>query len=211
MSGSIILLGDSIFDNAIYVPGEPCVTEQLRELVPGDVEVQMLPVDGNFVVDVSTQLEKLPEQATHLFVSVGGNDALSHYASIKNDFRSSEELLTKWTEVKSDFRGQYRAMLERVTSMNRQTAVCTIYDAVPMIESFAITALSFFNDVIISERADRGLPIIDLRKVCPDNADYSVLSPIEPSCKGGVKIASALMRVFREHDFTNSVTTIYNH
>ena len=51
MSGSIILLGDSIFDNAIYVPGEPCVTEQLRELVPGDVEVQMLAVDGNFVVD----------------------------------------------------------------------------------------------------------------------------------------------------------------
>ncbi len=49
MSSSVILLGDSIFDNAAYVPGEPCVTEQLQELVPADVNVRMLAVDGDCI------------------------------------------------------------------------------------------------------------------------------------------------------------------
>ena len=32
--GHVILLGDSIFDNARYVPGGPSVIEQLRRALP---------------------------------------------------------------------------------------------------------------------------------------------------------------------------------
>ena len=81
MAGHIILLGDSIFDNASYVVDQPCVTEQLRALVPEGTGVSMLAVDGDYIRDVKNQVKQLPEIATHLFVSVGGNDALGHYGT----------------------------------------------------------------------------------------------------------------------------------
>ena len=69
MSSSVILLGVSIFDNAAYVPGEPCVTEQLQELIPDHVSVRMLAVDGDCIRHVKGQLEQSPDDTTHLFVS----------------------------------------------------------------------------------------------------------------------------------------------
>ena len=64
MSESIVLVGVSIFDNATYVSGEPCVTEQLRARVRDDVDVSMLAVDDDFASDVRQQIKKMPAQAT---------------------------------------------------------------------------------------------------------------------------------------------------
>lgn len=210
MAASIILLGDSIFDNAPYVINKPCVTDQLREITPDDVGVSLFAVDGDFVKNVKTQLERVPEQATHLFVSAGGNDALSYYQELLNDYRSSESLFEKWSEIQADFKAEYRAMLERVRELGRHTAVCTIYDSVPDLEQIAITALSFFNDAILSEAITAGLPVVDLRQVCTEREDYSHLSPIEPSFQGGGKIARALNHMFTEHDFSSGTTRIYS-
>lgn len=210
MAGHIILLGDSIFDNASYVVDQSCVTEQLRELVPEGTSVSMLAVDGDYVSDVKTQVKNVPEMATHLFVSVGGNDALGHYRTLTMDYQNSGDLFEKWTDIQTGFRAEYRDMLGHVTAVDKPTAVCTIYDAIPGLERIAVTALSLFNDVIISEATIAGLPVVDLRRVCTEAEDYSHLSPIEPSHKGGEKIAKALHRAFEHHDFSLSATMIYS-
>lgn len=209
MTANIVLLGDSIFDNASYVVDQLCVTEQLREFAPDDIGVSMLAVDGDYVRSVKSQVEQVPDMATHLFVSVGGNDALGNYHELTADYLTSKDLFEKWASIQVGFRSEYRDMLSHVASLNRHTAVCTIYDAVPGLEQIAITALSLFNDVIVAEAIAAGLPIIDLRRVCSEPADYSQLSPIEPSFKGGEKIARALYRVFDEHDFASRMTRIY--
>ena len=72
----VVLLGDSIFDNGTYVPGEDAVIDQLRAELPNDWEATLLARDGDVVADVATQLMELPDSATDLVVSVGGNDAL---------------------------------------------------------------------------------------------------------------------------------------
>jgi hypothetical protein len=72
-----------------------------------------------------------------------------------------------------------------------------------------VTALSLFNDVITTEGITRGIPIVDLRRVCVEAADYSPISPIEPSCQGGEKIAAALNRLLEQHDFSTRRTVIY--
>ncbi|HUF12944.1 MAG TPA: hypothetical protein VMN78_07595 [Longimicrobiales bacterium] len=77
MRTHVVLLGDSIFDNASYVPGEPPVEAQLRAVM-GDASVTLVAVDGAVVTDVPSQLVRLPRQATHLVMSVGGNDALGY-------------------------------------------------------------------------------------------------------------------------------------
>ena len=75
----IVLLGDSIFDNSSYVnPGELDVPNQLRSLVNNDCKVTNLAVDGNVTKHINNQLKNLPADATHLSVSVGGNDGLGH-------------------------------------------------------------------------------------------------------------------------------------
>jgi hypothetical protein len=215
MSSSITLLGDSIFDNAAYVPGKPCVADQLQELVPTDVDVNLLAVDGDCVRHVKGQLERMPVDATHLFVSVGGNDALGRYMTLFDRHDNAHQMFAVWHQIQFEFRMQYRGMLEAVVALNRQTAVCTIYDKIPNLErigleQFALTALSLFNDVIIAEAAAMKLPIVDLRQVCNDPLDYSDVSPIEPSSKGGKKIAKALHLVYSGHDFDTRQSVIYS-
>jgi len=209
MHESIVLVGDSIFDNASYVPNGPCVTEQLRALVRDGVDVSMLAADGDYVTDVHAQIKDLPAHVTHLFVSAGGNDALLYAQELTTDYATSEELLKNWSAIQREFRRKYRAMLEAVLSLRRNTAVCTIYDAVPNIDETEVTALSLFNDVIMAEAVFSGIPVVDLRWVCTDSSDYSTLSPIEPSSQGGAKIAATINRVFEEHDFSSGRTSVF--
>ena len=64
-----------------------------------------------------------------------------------------------------------------------------------------VTGLCLFNDVILREAFRAGLPVIDLRLVCTDAADYARSSPIEPSVVGGGKIARAIGRLVTTYDF----------
>lgn len=208
MSRSIVLAGDSIFDNAAYVAGR-CVPEQLRELLAGPDEVIMVAVDGHCVADVAGQLKRPPESATHIFVSAGGNDALGHYEMLMNALLPSFELLHELSSIQTGFRSDYRRMLQAVTTLELPTAVCTVYDAVPGVEPEALTALSIFNDVIVSEAAAAGLPIVDLRRICTEREDYSDISPIEPSSCGGAKIAAVLKQVVEEHDFSTRRCAVF--
>lgn len=79
-------------------------------------------------------------------------------------------------------------MLQRVLTLGKPTAVCTIYDAIPGLDLVEKTGLCLFNDVILREAFRASVPVIDLRLVCIDGSDYSRLSPIEPSVIGGERL-----------------------
>src|SRR5262245_33836111 len=72
----IVLLGDSIFDNAAYVAGGPDVVRQLREILPSGWRATLNALDGAVIGNLPQQLKNVPADTTHLVVSVGGNDAL---------------------------------------------------------------------------------------------------------------------------------------
>lgn len=209
MSTHVILAGDSIFDNATYVPGEPCVTDQLRALVGDRSSVSMIAVDGDYVSDVWRQIRSLPEGATHVLVSAGGNDALRHAHKLGHEYSTSQDLFKEWADIQAEFRREYQQMLDAVLELQLHTAVCTVYDAVPIVGAVEVTALSLFNDVIVMEAIARAIPIVDLRRVCVSPEDYSPISPIEPSSQGGEKIAAAIKRMLDLHDFSTRQTVIY--
>ena len=98
-----------------------------------------------------------------------------------------------------------RLMLKR-HCWRRQT--CTIYDAVPGLPVPLRAALSLFNDVILREAIRRGLPVLDLRMVCTEPADYSEDSPIEPSSQGGAKLADRLVAQVVQRDFKGTECSI---
>lgn len=95
--------------------------------MPDDYKATLLAVDGNVAGHVPAQASKIPESATHLFVSVGGNDALGEMSILQLEVSSSAEVLDKLSDAASAFEHRYGSMLESVLSFNKPTAICTIY------------------------------------------------------------------------------------
>jgi hypothetical protein len=203
------LLGDSIFDNARYVPDRPSVIEQLRRDLRSDWRASLLAVDGSVIDDVARQITRLPTDATHVFISAGGNDARIESGILRESVRSVSEALELLREVQTRFHDRYRQMLRTVCGTGKAVAVCTIYDAIPGLDLDQLAALALFNEVILREAFRAGVPVIDLRLTCDRTEDYSPLSPIEPSHIGGSKIARALANAATSHDFTFSRSVIY--
>ena len=188
----IALLGDSIFDNAAYVPGGPDVVTQLRGMLPAGWSASLLAVDGAVIDGVSRQLAKLPSDATHLVVSAGGNDALGHSDLLERRATSSPQVLGWLADAVDGFEARYRRMLDALLARQLPLTLCTIYNGNlgQPVQRLATTALAVFDDVILRLATERSLPVIELRQVCNAPSDYA--NPIEPSVQGGAKIARAV-------------------
>ena len=119
-------------------------------------------------------------------------------------------MLDKLAKIKAAFRKSYAAMLDGVLARRLPTAICTIYEAhYPDLTTRAIaaTGLSVFNDAILREAFARALPVIDLRLIINDDADYA--NDIEPSVEGGAKIARAIATLLTTADFKQRRSVIY--
>ncbi len=189
-----MLLGDSVFDNAAYIAGGPDVVRQLRVIVHPGWRATLQAIDGAVIAEVAQQLERLPADASHLVVSIGGNDALGEAALLDAKVDTVAEALELITVVRERFRSAYARMLDEALGSRLPLAVCTIYEPrfpEPVLRRLAATALTALNDVITREAFARGVDCIDLRIVCGEDADFA--NPIEPSMCGGAKIAQAIV------------------
>lgn len=226
----VVLLGDSTFDNAAYTNGGPDVASQLRERL--GAEVVLLAVDGAVTGDVPRQLEDLPTEATHLVLSVGGNDALMEQAVLGQRVARVDEALNEMMDVVGRFEASYRRALDAAVEaclavegtgrggtdagrrpalagpapaeLHLQLAVCTIYGGAfsPDMQRLVDAALRMFNDSIFQAAFDVGAPVIDLRRVCNEPSDYVL--EIEPNEEGGAKIANAVAAVVEADSWERS-------
>jgi len=194
------LLGDSIFDNAAYVRNGLPVIEHLRNcLAPLTWQATLLAVDGHTTPDVVNQLTRLPPNTTHLFVSVGGNDALGQAQMLNQPAGNVERALAIFQGVRSRFRHAYREMLQALLATVKPVTVCTIYDCIPDLTPARQAGVAGFNEVILREAIAAGVAVIDLRLLCDEPSDFSHVSVIEPSETGGEKIARAIIDVMKGH------------
>src|SRR5262245_18840550 len=165
----IILLGDSIFDNNAYVNGGLDVIAHISRQIPAEWKASLRAVDGSVVENVRKQALDLPDDATHLVISVGGNDAILNADILQQKASSSAEVLDKLADVAGKFEYRYCEMLQTVLRLKTPTVVCTIYYPripEPFTQKIAVAALTIFNDVIIRQAVLAGVPLIDLRLVC---------------------------------------------
>lgn len=223
----IILAGDSIFDNGRYVKsGEPDVPTQLQGLLEKGDKVSMLAVDGDVINDIEGQLKKLPDDTTHLVISIGGNDTLRILDEFSRTTRNIGDSFLKFYNHRKSFESGYLKMLTNVLSFNLPTTLCTIYhpcfnhsDTERMsdymsiginndtLQKKAVTALPIFNDIIFQEAVNFNLPVIDLRLIFSDESDYA--NQIEPSAIGGQKMVEVIREMVYNHDFSIKNTIIY--
>lgn len=207
---SVVLLGDSIFDNLSYTRGGPDVVRQLGEALPEGWRAVLAAVDGAVMADVPRQLRDVPDDAAVLALSAGGNDLLGHMGVLQMPARSSAEVLGHLADLADGFERGYRAMLAKVLDLGLPTIVCTVYNGQlgdDAVQRRANVGMAVFDDRIVRLAAEHGLPVIDLRAVCSRPEDYA--NPIEPSSVGGEKIARAIARVALEHDFGRRESVLY--
>lgn len=195
----VVLLGDSTLDNAAYTAGGPSVIEHLTSGLSHDGTATLLAMDGAMLEDVSHQLRHVPEEATHVVLSAGGNDAMMRVELLTTACPRVWEALTAVANVVDEFATSYRDCLRRVLRLDLPTTVCTIYngafDEASGEQRVVSTALRVFNDAILQLALDHDLPVIDLRRVCSRRSDFA--NPIEPNVEGGRKIAAAIQTALR--------------
>jgi len=207
----VVLAGDSIFDNRSYIgAGEPPVVEQVNALLPAGSHASLLATDGSVTPDVRVHLLHLPQDASHIVVSVGGNDALGHMDILTQRAQSVAEVYGRVATLAEQFERDYRRMLDAVLSRGRHTALCTIYFPRfpdPALRRLAVAGLATFNDCILRAAIGHSLPVLDLRLICDQPSDYA--NPIEPSAAGGEKIARVICALVAGHDFSSRRSVIY--
>ena len=178
--GRIVLLGDSILDNRMYVSSGMSVAEQLqKETRDNGYEVEMFAVDGAMIRDVESQLHQLPLEyntsETVIVLSVGGNDFLSG----------------------SDYGAAEVAYVRLVTRLRDVFKSCKMYlvnlyqpvDPLFMIYSRTIDKWNFFLQRIVEKGIADG--VVDVFSVI--NGPEDLVWKIEPSALGGGKIAAAIL------------------
>ena len=186
----LVLLGDSIFDNAAYTGGGPDVVSQLCEALPTGWTASLLAIDGSTTNDISRQVGRLPAGATHLVLSVGGNNALQAASVLGIPAASTAQAVGFLADMALEFERGYRSAVKVCLRPGLPLTVCTIYNGCfpdPEYQRILSTALSVFNDTILRVAIEHRLPVIDLRTICTSPEDYA--NPIEPSSVGGEKIA----------------------
>lgn len=206
----IILLGDSSLDNGAYVARGQTVIDHLRRAAPKEWQATLLAVDGSRTGGVARQLSQLPAGATHLVLSIGGNDALGYQGVLQERATSAADVVTRLADIQDDFAEHYAAMLRGVAALQMPTILCTIYRPNfpdPVLQRLATTASSVFNDVILRAAFAAGWPVIDLRLLFNEQADYA--NAIEPSSAGGAKIARTVVRAVQEHDFSRGRSEVF--
>lgn len=209
-SGHLALLGDSVFDNRRYVLPGATVLDCLQKAMPASWQLSLCARDGDTTQDVAIQIRNLPTTATHIVVSCGGNDALAEGGYLQRVAPTGSELMVDLAEIQERFARSYRRMSDDLQATGKKIVLCTIYD--PRFEDSnqqkaCATALAVFNDVITREAGRRGWPLVDLRVLFSDRADYA--NAIEPSQAGGQKLAQTISRVIRVGDFSSGTAAIY--
>ena len=140
MKNHIVLVGDSIFDNIVYVGENEAVPDHLRQLLPGKVKSTLLAVDGSFSKEVPDQLKNIPCDTTHIFISTGGNDALAAKSVIDSGYDSVKEIdiSGNFTDLlallQQAFKNDYRKAITSAIATGKTVTVCTIYDCIPGLE-----------------------------------------------------------------------------
>ncbi len=211
MSQHLVLIGDSILDNAAYVPGRrPAVIDHVRNRLPAGWLATKLAVDGSVINDVHRQLDAVPDDATQLVLSAGGNDLLAMVGTLPKTVQTVGEGLRVLADVRDRFELDYRRLLGSIRDRGLPAGVCTVYNPSvpdPVTLREVVAALALFNDCIIGIAREFQFPVLELRVICTDAADF--MAQVEPSQHGGAKIAEAICRNFVGHNFGRRQTVVF--
>ena len=179
-NNTLILMGDSILNNANYVPEGTSVYAFLKQKVSNVINVAK---DGATINDLYTQLDKIPielnNSQTYIFISAGGNNILSNSTTKLN-----KDQIIQLFNTYIDFLKALRAKLSNV-NIN----ILNLYlPTNPRYQSYK-SSVDQWNQLLkeYSNKIGETYNILDLHTLLTSPEDF--IYDIEPSKTASDKIA----------------------
>ena len=179
-NNTLILMGDSILNNANYVPEGTSVYAFLKQKVSNVINVAK---DGATINDLYTQLDKIPielnNSQTYIFISAGGNNILSNSTTKLN-----KDQIIQLFNTYIDFLKALRAKLSNV-NIN----ILNLYlPTNPRYQSYK-SSVDQWNQLLkeYSNKIGETYNILDLHTLLTSPEDF--IYDIEPSKTASHKIA----------------------
>jgi hypothetical protein len=179
---TIILLGDSVLNNAVYVPPDQSVEAYLKQKTNNLFNYAQ---DGATILDVYGQLEKISKQfnksTSYVFISVGGIDILNKSQPL------TEEQITLLFKQYMDL---IKAIRQKLPSIN--ISILNLYlPSDPRYEIYKST-IEKWNMLInqSSNKIGEMYNVIDLFSILDNANDF--INEIEPSSIASQKIANVI-------------------
>lgn len=194
----IILLGDSMLNNSLYVPPDKSVYSMLQSHFSTDVH--MFAQDGATISDVYGQLDRLNDSHntdyTYVFLSAGGNN-------IVNKIRKRRRVgAKKDVHMETNYENLVKSI--NIKLPNAKLILLNLYyptsetyaSAKPLIEQWNLfldqfQPSKFFNSSAQKNADVRVHKLIRMDKLLTNDSDFT--HKIEPSIMGGEKICNAII------------------
>jgi len=184
---SIILLGDSILKNNSYVENGKAIDNLLTKKT--NLNVFSYAEDGSNISDVYSQLDKIPlelnKKTTSIYISVGGNDILSHYVDKIVDITNMSALTMIFSE--------YVKLIESVkTRFNLcKIVLLDIYYPKTIIYKVYYSVIKKWNEMIYNYASNSNNNLLKISETLIQEKD--LIFNIEPSTIGGEKIVNSIL------------------
>ena len=184
-NNTVILMGDSVLNNANYVPAGKSVYDSLKTKLS---KVINLAKDGATINDLYEQLDKIPVDLnntnTYIFISAGGNDILNK----RSELSSTE--IRRLFDSYMDFLKALRIKLgsAKINLLNLYLPVNPRYQAYK-------TSIEQWNQLLqaSSNKVGEMYNVVDLYGLLKTPEDF--VYDIEPSESGSDKIAYVIYLV----------------
>jgi hypothetical protein len=186
---SFILLGDSILKNDAYVSNGKSVANLVAER---NQNIYCFAEDDSKIVDVYSQIDKIPHEFdspnTLIFLSVGGNDILSHYVDQNQDIKN--------TSVLNPMFSVYKNLIKSIQKRMPQSKIILfdIYYPDNLTYKQYHFIIKEWNNMIYDfaeNPKNKIYGVIRISSYLTQNEDFSF--GIEPSSSGGQKIADLIL------------------
>ena len=182
---NIILLGDSILNNSVYtLPKEsvPNLISSQLEKTP-EKTLYNLAKDGATISDSASQLLQIPpnlnQRLTRVFISAGGNDILKR-RELHSDFVAP--LFSKYMDLVKSVKTKFS---------NCDLVLLKLYYPFNPTYSQYKPVITQWNKLLDEHRLSIGYQLLETDKLIVSEDD--IVYDVEPSAKGGLKIASAIV------------------
>lgn len=179
---TVILMGDSVLNNANYVPEGQSVYDYLKQQLSNVIN---LAKDGATINDLYGQLDKIPVKLnndnTYIFISAGGNDILNKRTKLTTN---------QIKELFDTYMNFLKAL--RVKLGSAKINIINLYlPANPRFQSYK-TAIEQWNDLINKNSTKIGemYNVVDFHALLTSPDDF--VYDIEPSESASNKIANLI-------------------
>ena len=180
---TIILLGDSILKNNIYVEDGQSVEDYLSKKT--EATIHCFAKDDSVIINVYTQLYKLHANDTTntnttktcIFLSIGGNNILRGEETVSRIFK------------------QYIELVEKIQEDMPKTKIVLINLYYPTDEKYQkyYSSIQNWNELLEAYAKDQHIDVLDASIILTKSSDFTY--DIEPSEIGGNKLANKIASI----------------